>query len=258
MNFNEEQLNKIQAKSMGRFLQKLGYEKFFPRAVVYGTSDYGGLGCKQLYSYCMWQKIESIIGNMNSKASCGHDMDRVLGWAQIQSGISFPILEQHQNIDYIQNSWFTPLQRFLTILNGHITVEKQWQPELQRENDKIIMDEVLKLSISSSTRQTFNNWRMYMRVNNFSDITSNSGDSILPEYLDKNNIHRQDASSKLLWPNQVQPDISTFSIWTSIIRQITGYASNRQFTPMGEWKVSPHKYRKYTCLLHNTNQYILI
>jgi hypothetical protein len=62
---------------------------------------------------------------MNSKASCGQDMDRVLGWAQIQAGISKPILEQHQQIDYIQNSWYTPLQRFLTILNGHVTVEKQ-------------------------------------------------------------------------------------------------------------------------------------
>jgi hypothetical protein len=59
----EEKLNKIQQQAIGSFLQKMGYEKLFRRAAVYGPEEYGGLAIQQLYSTSMCQKIESIIGN---------------------------------------------------------------------------------------------------------------------------------------------------------------------------------------------------
>jgi hypothetical protein len=259
MNLSEDKLNKIQSQAIGNFLQKMGYEKLFPRAVVYGTTDYGGLGLNQLYSTSMCQKIEIILGNVNKRSSLGEGIILNLGWVQIHSGISIPVLESFQLVLYIQPNWFNHIHLFLMQINAIIRIRGLWVPEKQRKNDKIIMDEVLKIGLSPTQLRIFNHWRILFQANTISDLATQEGDKLRKEIINKKLVNKQLNISRMNWPKQEAPSLNTFRVWTQMIRQITQCTQQGTMTTnLGEWIISPHKYRRFHSLVHNNHRTIML
>jgi hypothetical protein len=259
MCLSEDKLNKIQSQAIGNFLQKMGYEKLFPRAVVYGTTDYGGLGFNQLYLTSMCQKIDIILGNVNKRSSLGGGIVLNLGWLQLHSGISTPVLESFKPVLYIQPNWFNHIHWFLIQINAIIKIRGLWVPERQRKNDKIIMDEVLKIGLSPTHLKNFNHWRILFQANTISDISTHEGDKIRQEIIHKKLVNKQLQISRMKWPNQEAPALNTFHVWTQMIQKITQCSQQGTLNiDLGDWIISPHKYRKFDSLLHNNHQTIML
>jgi hypothetical protein len=145
-------------------------------------------------------------------------MELNLGYLQLHSGISTPVLEYNKNMEYVQNNWFTPVQHFLVQLNGILQIKGIWVPEKQRVTDIIIMDKAVTMDLSVLKLKQLNNWRLFFQANSLSDIATNEGDKIRMEVLQKKQIKQ--------WPYQEAPDLSTFSVWSLTIKQISKCSNN--------------------------------
>jgi hypothetical protein len=125
---NKTQINDIQCQAIGKFLQKFGFEKFFPRAATYGPTKYGGIGMTNLYSYSTCQKIETIIEHINSGTSLGEVIFLVLEWIQCHCGVQEPFLTSKRQFEYLigtgslpcGNSWEKSMVVSTSTNYGHL------------------------------------------------------------------------------------------------------------------------------------------
>lgn len=148
-----------------------------------------------------------------------------LQWIQLHAGISTPFMESKAKIPYIKN-WFSGLREFLIKIQGSLIIKDIVVPQLERRDDRIIMEDVPSLSteLSANQLQYINNWRLYFQVQTLSDLTNAKGDRILPIYL-KYPSHsdirqaRTDRTSKFVWPYQLPPlSKATFKLWVNTLR----------------------------------------
>jgi hypothetical protein len=110
---------------------------------------------------------------------------------------------------------------------------------MKRVNDFVIMDKVCELDIPLSTKQTFNNWRLYFQVNSIADITNLQGDKIDPIYLNKKRVMCYVSKSRIRWPKQKVPNVKYFSIWINILKKVCEFKSDGTLTKkLGEWLVN--------------------
>jgi hypothetical protein len=88
MSLTEEETNRIQQPAIQRFIRVIGFEKSFPRAAVYASIKYGGLGLPHVYAYSSSCKIECLLGNINIDTELGILIVVDLNWIQMNTGLS--------------------------------------------------------------------------------------------------------------------------------------------------------------------------
>ena len=57
-------------------------------------------------------------------------------------------------MDWAEETWVTDLKLFLTGIGAGIVMKKQWQQQIQRENNSFIMDYILE----DCEKGSHNNW----------------------------------------------------------------------------------------------------
>jgi hypothetical protein len=118
---------------------------------------------------------------------------------------------------------------------------------------------VVDIDIPNNKKQIFNNWRIFFQVDSIADIVNLNGDEIQQNYTDKKLALHFKTNSVLNWPKQAMPHLKTFTVWLTLIRQITGATRNGKIcNKLGEWLVPHYKFRKYTTLIHKQTNNILI
>jgi hypothetical protein len=144
-----------------------------------------------------------------------------LNWLQLHAGISTPILESREILDYTPESWFLEIRRFLMKSNTTLVINKLWQPKILRKNDEMILQQIMGYTDNKKARQIINNWRIYFQVNSISEITNITGDKIQKKFWQKNEVKRYRSNSKLRWPLQNHPNLCNYKFWTNYITNIT-------------------------------------
>jgi hypothetical protein len=127
----------------------------------------------------------------------------------MQAGTSKPILEDNQDIPYIENQWMVTLRHFMIQIQATIKEENPWVIQSAREHDQHIMDIVLQSpSIPEKDYAELNYCRMYLRVTTLSDITTSDGKQIMDDIL-KGNRDLSNHVDPTEWPHQEKPDKPT-------------------------------------------------
>ena len=259
----QQDLDKLQYKAIESFLPALGYNNKFPRVVVFGPKEYGGMGVPHLFTEMNVMKVEYIMMHIRSNSDIGTQFRINLNWIQLNLGIPVPLFEYEHEITYLDN-WFITLHSFLRQINARLVIKDTLVPILDRERDCCIMESIPQSNIVLSRKQYghVNNWRRYFRVQTLSDITNPSGDKIEPMYLKfKAADHHPQRESKLDWPRQDKPEChTTFKLWVKCIRQcFLQSRSDKLLHPLGKWIVSSTESQSvwqtyintsYTSLIH--------
>jgi hypothetical protein len=132
-------------------------------------------------------------------------------------------------------------------------------PKKKRKHDWIIMDKVNKLNITTTTKQIFNNWRIYFQVDSCSDITQPNGNKIYEHFLTRKGATLYKSTSKLKWPTQEMPGIKHFSVWVNIIKTITKSSKTGNLkNNLGPWTVQPLIFREFKTLINYSHTAIVI
>lgn len=236
---SEAALHTVQSKALIEFLPAMGYEPTFPRAIVHGPRQYGGINLGHLYTEMCIAKIESVISHIQAGTGLGKIFLLNLNWLQLLSGQSQPLLQYCDPLPYLETNWFLHLRQFLYTISGSIVIQDLWLPKIERRNDKILMDHIIENStMTNAEHRIFNNWRLYFKVSVLSDIVTPDGTTIQDMYwqpmlfTERNSLR----ISKHNWPIQHQPDWDTFRIWKKGIKttfhvSVTGVLSQR----LGDW-----------------------
>jgi hypothetical protein len=267
MRLSEKILYRIQMKALAIFLQLNGYEETFPRAVVFGPKIYGGIEFKEIYSECTCRKVEALSCHVNAHSEIGIMGIVDLNWQQLHCGATQMFFEGGKDFNYVKDNWFMTIQEFINKVNMKIFIKGLWKPKLYRVHDIILMDVIRLLPMSKCDKTTTNNWRMYFQVTNLSNLTNHSGSRLQPWFYRRRDVASFVPNSKINWPIQKMPSMSTFRVWVNALHRIFQFADTGELTQhLGAWIANPLDIMKIASLVHidhenlaawdyNTNQW---
>jgi hypothetical protein len=86
------------------------------------------------------------------------------------------------------------------------------------------------------------------------------GDRIQEEFITKREVNNYKSKSRLRWPLQGRPNMNTFKVWVSYLRNIIECNDNIKLrNPLGEWisNVRTDRILEITCWAHRSLKYIV-
>jgi hypothetical protein len=91
------------------------------------------------------------------------------------------------------------------------------------------------------------------------EVTSYSGNKILPQFINKNLILQYKSKSNLRWPIQHMPSKSTFTLWVNYILFITcsDKLGNVKYC-LGPWEQNIDQYININSWMHTSQNHLLI
>jgi hypothetical protein len=257
-----KQLDQIQQKATTQLTRASGYEISFPKAVIHGPTEFGGLGFQKLYVESNVNKIESILCHINKQTTLGATMKMNINWIQMHSGIQQPFLETTNPLEYLQQNWFVEIRKFLVTSKATIKIKNLWIPTLLWTNDSMIMQQKILQKDTKRNQKIINNWRLYFKVLYKSEIINYSGDCVKPEFMRRDHTKEYTPASKLRWPIQEKPEQNRYRTWLNYIKEITGCDNNGRICNknqrLGTWSMDLEKTHKIHSWIHDTTHHIII
>lgn len=247
----------IQSKAMLSFLPAMGFERTFPRAVVYGPRTFGGLNLSRLYTDTCVAKIGAIVSHLRAQTGLGKIMLININWLQMHSGQIDPIFSNTVGLPYLPQNWLLHMREFLWDTQSTISIPQQWLPQLQRHRDCSLMERFSRIpSVRTDVLRIVNNWRIHFQVTTLSDIVTADGTRIQPRFWHpgKHETSLQAENTTVInWPIQARPDASQFGKWLSCLRAAFGVTNHEGLLPvhlqLGDWNSyhtdSSHQWQHY-------------
>lgn len=241
-NLSQKLMADIQSKAMLAFLPAMGFERTFPRAVVFGPVMFGGLNLCNLYTETCIAKVGSVISHIRKSTGLGKLMVINSNWLQLHAGLLESIFINTVPLPYLKQNWLLHMREFLWHTKSHICVPELWVPKLRRRNDCTLMEKFSSLSIGTDVLRIVNNWRLHFRVILLSDIVTADGLRIQARYWHPGR-HNYDLStestSTINWPIQHRPDVSQYGKWIRCIKAAFRIDESSGLLPvhlqLGDW-----------------------
>jgi hypothetical protein len=145
-------------------------------------------------------------------------------------------LESTRPLKYLDNNWMKELRDFVINTNSKISIQRIWCPQIKRVNDKLIMEEILKLNRSNRELEIINYWRLYLKVQTLSDITNAAGDKLSYRFMSSKSATPTTTGTEK-WPLQAKPKDSSFRIWKNAIQEAFNIDKQGRLrsTKLGKW-----------------------
>ena len=228
----------LQRQFKQAFLPKYGFNRNMPNAVVYGSSEYGGIGLRTL-------SVERGIAQLYLFLACirsdgvPHKLASIMmSWGQFLAGTGVPILEDvHTPLPHLTPmQWVPQLRQFLSSVDCRVELEEDFVPRLQRENDVFLMDSALAFTSSATDLKLINACRLYLQVTMLSDIVTPDGCTFTLASLDGRRDNK--SSCELLTPYQTRPGSRAWGKWRKFLGSFLAPMSARRLaSPLCRWLV---------------------
>eukprot|EP00957_Ditylum_brightwellii_P208251 15356485-Ditylum_brightwellii.AAC.1 len=87
----------------------MGYQRFFPLAVVFGSKHYGRIGMTHITAAQMSAKINGTVKHVRAKTKTGDKFIAMTRQAQLSARTDTPIFEETRPIKYLEDKWMPRL-----------------------------------------------------------------------------------------------------------------------------------------------------
>ena len=243
---SNENCDKLKRLFKSAFLPKYGYNRNMPNAVVYGPTEYGGLGLQTLSTERSISQIYTFLACLRSPGVASDLSQITVSWGQCLAGTSFSILSNpHPSLPYLEPMvWLPQVREFLAKIDGGIELSNDFIPQLQRTNDKFLMDKSITGIFTDLELQLVNACRLYLGVTLLSDITNPKGDLVKSFALQ--GLAPSTSTEKGLRPYQERPSTCAWTLWQKLLEQFTtlSFRGLTLETPLGKWLVTgPNTHR---------------
>ena len=234
----ERHLRKVQNESIRPILNRMGYARSIPHAIVYGPQFLGGIGLRSFYDEQGSSKMELVLKHFRSSTMVTTQLHIALAWCQRMSGISKPILEFPSiTLPHLETSFFPSLRAYLSSTNSALVLEKSHVTPLQRIGDFHLMDRVLEYGqFRPREIRLINYCRLYLQVHTIADLTTAEGTLVDPGFLyDQVSL----LSSRSTDLEIIQERPSTPEAWTAWRKACSLWCNidtGALYQPLGPWK----------------------
>jgi hypothetical protein len=167
----------------------LGLNEHFPRAVLHGPTNLGGIGIPKAVSKTTTSRINYFFFHTRMETKVGEKINASLAYLQIESGLLQPFLTSSYATygHYITKTLMKRLWEE-TEPNGLILSPadgEMWIPQPQGHQDIPIMELVARYYSKKETNM-LNRYRLYLQVISIYDLITYKGDAIHPAYTKGN------------------------------------------------------------------------
>jgi hypothetical protein len=234
---------KIQGKVISAFLAASGYNRHFPRALVFAPHHHGGLEYVHLFLSQGQRGIRLLLRHTMHQTELGKQIRIDIAWVQLEAGTSAAIFEETQtDLDYLQDGWVPGIRRFLKTVEAEIKFTAIDKPKTYRTDDVYLMDAFRDQGLSTPELSRLNRCRLYFQVARLSDITNIAGTHLYAHVIPlerehPGDTHPQYPKSTLTWSRQPRPGHQARVAWSKFIRRIFLRENGRLRHPLGKWNI---------------------
>jgi len=221
LTMTEKQCATIMKPVLQGALSKTSLSFNFPRKVLYGTKEEGGLNLNSLYITQGISHIQFFQQFFGTNTISGHLLSTSLETCILEIGIgrNFFTLDYTKYGVLVTGCWIKHLWQFFQEHNIVINDRYTSYPPLQRENDVYLMEIFQEEGYSSTQLKKLNRCRMYTQTITLSDVMTGYGNTFNNTFK----TEKQNQSRKIfVWPRYHQPGSSSRKLWRKALRKCFG------------------------------------
>ena len=237
--FTKEEADDINRKVVTQCMCASGYNRNFPRRVVYGPLRYGGMEWETCASVQILEKIKFFLLHMRRQDKLGKLVTILMETVQLQSGLCDPLLNTTIRWQaWVEHTWLHNLKDGLDTINGAIHTNC-WIPKAQRQYDRALMQVFASWNLTEKELRALNRCRLYLQVIFVSDITDLKGSKISKEAVQV--VRFRDSGYR--WARQARPIKSDRNIWRRSLLRLC--YNDELITTLGRWISKSHQIWPY-------------
>jgi len=233
--FSRSQCKKIMSPLLQQGLPRAGFNRNFPRDLAHGPTEYGGIDIPHLFTEQIIAHVTMVLRyGPEPKDPTGvllHAMGEAMRLEAVYNGelLEIPlILADNLTPSWIKHVWQSTQEVGVTLATDFAEVTPR------RQGDIELMRLFVNYGIKQPELYTLNLCRMFLKVFLVSDITSSSGDVILPSFWDR----PTPAHSELQWPNTFPPPNQAWLQWRRALTDVLHLGRHQRLAlPLGQWSV---------------------
>ena len=225
------------------YLPRIGIESHLPLVYRYSSHRYQGLGSFDTEVQQFIEKIKIFLFHAGTKSQLGQFIQISLESLHLLIGVNTPIFQLPYSKYGIlaEKGWIEHLWKMTNFYN--IKVEGYYEhTTLTRLNDKSLMESIINSDTYTDNEiRSINRCRLYLQVQNLSDITNGQGTNIT--YCARNHIRDPERITIYHWPNQPKPPKRDWELWDDALLHNLTTSEQLQISPrLQTW----HKYPPFT------------
>ena len=243
---SEKEGNTIEKKLYKTMLPRMGVARNISLAYRYAPKRYQGLGCLeiQIQQYC--EKVKMFLYHANTESQIGHSIKANIESLHLLIGVNKPLFElSFDQYGFLsETTWLSHLWKMSCKLG--ISISGLYaRPHIIRDKDFSLMEKlVTSNTMTQNEMESVNRCRIYLKVQNMSDITNGTGDKVIQSYMDSKAIL---IDSKYKWPFQPKPPPNDWKKWRQAIVEV--WSSDEQGIlkqPLGPIFCTSHQISNWT------------
>jgi hypothetical protein len=240
--FTPNQLRTIENKAQQAFTAKCGYNRKMSLAIRYGPQRLGGAGFVQLATIQGVGQVMNFLKHWRTSTYVSSLLKCCLAWAQLNAGISEPImLIPSLSLPHLESVFLQSTRRFLAQIDGQIEVDEPFVPPLQREYDEFLMDIALASNeFTPSELKIINYCRLRLQAVTVSDICMAQGDTLDPT-LTIGDPGPYSSTSTYCDTNQDLPNKTSWIQWMRLCELVEAKLLTQ---PLGRWLLPADQLRR--------------
>jgi hypothetical protein len=121
----------------------MGIARSAPRAVIFGSAQFGGMCLTHLTAMQGHTRLQYILVHLRFGDATGRLMQILLEYTQLECGCrGNPLAKDYNNYSalIIKTNWITYVWEHLNTCKATVEADGLWQPEANREHDTVIME----------------------------------------------------------------------------------------------------------------------
>ncbi|CAJ1963917.1 unnamed protein product, partial [Cylindrotheca closterium] len=169
----------IMSPFLQAILHKAGVCRSFPRVVVFAPLKYQGLGIPHPFALQVFHLLSVLMRHLASRTKTGQYLEANLQSHQLETGTSFPLLQQEPTNTGILASETWLKRVWIELDSLGIRVEISSPPlSLHCANDRLLMDIFIDALVDQEDLLWLNWCRQYLQVTTLSELTTADGCSL--------------------------------------------------------------------------------
>ena len=216
-------------------LPKMGLNRHFSRAVLYGPAALAGMEFRNLYDTSITERIKMYLRHIHKPTLTGKLLRALVQQHKLEIGLEGPLFSHDYSsvshlltASWIQSLWKACSEEEIKIPDHTETIQ------LQRVHDRTLTAAFTLLGCNPTTIRRLNKCAKFLRVCTLADITSGSGFSLRRDILEGKN--HAPYTNLYQWPNQGALPSRYWQEWRATLAKLCmDTRSYRLQQPLREW-----------------------
>jgi hypothetical protein len=236
---SKKDCEEIQRPVVNTILPKMGIARTAPRAIVFGTAQYGGLGLTHFSALQGHTRLQYLLDHLRCGNATGRLMQMLLEYTQLECGCrGNPLAQDYNNYSafLINTNWIMEVWQHLHTCKEKVEIDGLWQPTENRVHDIVIMESLIASGrFTNKDLKEINYCRIYLQSFYLSDITNIKGNTI-ESWVGRG---QKQAGRQSTWEWPVQQIPIAWKAWKEALEYLAPDGDIGE--PLGEWKSGHHQ-----------------